>query len=416
VKLFQWNRDFGVFLCTQGISNIGDAARNVLIPLYVLQLTHNPLQVSLVAVLETVAFAGLRIPFGAISDRHEGRRLMVIADIARMLLTLAIPLTALSGGPTLVTIYVVIVPIAAGSALFESAAGAVVPMLVSEDRRGMAYAWRESFESLAWVIGPPIGGVVAAVAGTGQALGLDSATFLVSVIGLAALTRRFEAKPAAGEHFLASMTAGFRLMFTDRVLRRDEIIWGTYSLLGGSIVLGLVYAGSRGGKSDAFLATLAVAAYAAGSTGGTMIAGTLDKISNFWPVIAGGLAIAAAGAALIAGSGTPFVIVGGALFGLGEGLVLVFHLTLRAKSTPEGYFGRVTGVAQVINQVAAGLSIVWLGIVLKFAPGHTAFIILAAAVLVLAAWVAIAPRPVSSGPAVPSAPSEAPAKMEEPIK
>lgn len=199
MRLFQRNRDFGVFFCTQGVSNIGDAARNVLIPLYVLQLTHNPLQVSAVALLEVAAFAGLRIPFGALSDRLEGRRIMMAADIARTLLTLAIPVTSALHGPSLAVIYIVIVPIAASSALFESAAGAAVPMLVPEDKRGMAYAWRESFESLAWVIGPPIGGLLAALIGTGQALGLDSASFLVSVVGLAAIRRRFEPEPASGE-------------------------------------------------------------------------------------------------------------------------------------------------------------------------------------------------------------------------
>jgi hypothetical protein len=41
-RLLDWDGDFGIFFCTQGVSNIGDAAWGVLIPLYVLQLTHNP--------------------------------------------------------------------------------------------------------------------------------------------------------------------------------------------------------------------------------------------------------------------------------------------------------------------------------------------------------------------------------------
>lgn len=96
------------------------------------------------------------------------------------------------------------------------------------------------------------------------------------------------------------------------------------------------------------------------------------------------------------------MLAGSALFGLGEGFVLVFHMTLRASATPEGYFGRVTGVAGVLNQIAGGLSIVWLGLVLHFAPGRAAFIALGAAVLALATWVAVAPKP-----ALPSAPAQA---------
>jgi hypothetical protein len=394
LRLFQWDRDFGVFFCTQGISNIGDAAWSVLIPLYVLQLTHNPLQVSAIAVIEAVSFAVLRLPFGALADRLECRRLMIAADIARTLLTAVIPLATALHAATLTVIYIVIVPIEAFSALFDSAAGAAVPMLVTEDKRAVAYAWQESFESVAWVIGPPVGGLLAVAFGTGKALGLDSLSFLVSVAGLLAISKRFEPEPdAADEPVWASMRSGLRLMTADRVLRRDQLIWSLYSILGGSIVLGLVYVGTKGGTGDAVLATLAVAAYAAGSAVGTLAAAKFENVPSLWLAEAVGLTVAAAGAALLAVGGVAAIITGGALFGLGEGLVLVFHLTLRARATPDGYFGRITGVAAVAGQITSGLSMVWLGLVLRFAPGRTAFTVLALAALALAAAVALALAP-----------------------
>ena len=394
MRLFQWDRDFGVFFSTQGISNIGDAAWGVLIPLYVLQLTHNPLQVSAIAVIEAVAFSLLRMPFGAFADRLECRRLMIVADLGRMLLTLVIPIAAAAHAPTLTVIYIVIVPIEAFSALFDSASATAVPMLVTEDRRGMAYAWQENFESLAWVIGPPLGGLLAVAFGTGKALGLDSVTFLVSLAGLIAIRKRFEPEPDADhEPIWASMRSGLRLMISDRVLRRDQLVWSLYSILGGSIVLGLVYISTKGGRNDAALATIAVAAYAAGSAAGTLLAARFEGAPSLWLAEAAGLGVAAAGAALLAVGGVPAILAGGALFGLGEGLVLVFHLTLRARVTPEGYFGRITGVAGVAGQITGGLSMAWLGLILRFAPGRTAFIVLAAAAAALAAAVAIAPKP-----------------------
>ena len=394
MRLFQWDRDFGVFFCTQGISNIGDAAWGVLIPLYVLQLTHNPLQVSAIAIIEAVAFSLLRMPFGALADRLECRRLMIIADLGRTLLTLVIPVAAAFNADTLIVIYIVIVPIEAFSALFDSASGTAVPMLVTEDKRGIAYAWQESFESIAWVIGPPLGGLLAVAFGTGKALGLDSVTFLVSVAGLIAIRKRFEPEPdAEHEPMWASIRSGLRLMIANRVLRRDQLVWSLYSILGGSIVLGLVYVSTKGGRNDAALATIAVAAYAAGSAVGTLLAARFEHAPNLWLAEAAGLAVAAAGAALLAVGGVPAILAGGALFGLGEGLVLVFHLTLRARVTPDGYFGRITGVAGVAGQITGGLSMVWLGLVLRFAPGRAAFIVLAAAAAALAAAVAIAPKP-----------------------
>src|ERR1700734_674736 len=107
-RLLAWDRDFGIFFCTQGISNIGDAAWGVLIPLYVLGLTHNPLQVSAIAGIADAPNLELLVPFGALGDRREGKRLMLIADIGRTLITVAVPVASLLHGPVLALIYAVI--------------------------------------------------------------------------------------------------------------------------------------------------------------------------------------------------------------------------------------------------------------------------------------------------------------------
>jgi hypothetical protein len=407
------NRDFVIFFCTQGISNIGDAASGLLIPLFVLQLTHNPLQVSAVAALEIATFIGLRIPFGALSDRHERRRLMIGADLARTALTLAIPVTSALHGPALPVVYAVIVPISAAAALFDSGAGGAVPLLVPEQSRGAAYGLTESAESVAWVIGPPLGGLLALLIGTGQAIGLDAASFLVSVAGLLAIRSRFE--PAAQEggpqRLWESTKAGLRLIVSDAVLRRDQLIWALYSVLGGSIVLGLVYVGTHGGSQDTILGSLALAAYAAGSAGGTLAAGALKPPSP-WLAMSGGLLAAAVGAALVATQAGPAVLIGAALFGFGEGLVLVFHLTLRANATPDSYLGRVTGVSTVIGQLTGLLSVGWLGLALRLGHGRFAFAVLGAALLALAAWVALAPNPAVAPVAAPSVAEQPPGGPE----
>src|ERR1700733_4938125 len=107
------DRGFGIFFCTQRGSNTGVPAWGVLLPRSLLELSHNPLQVSAVAVVEVVANSLLRIPFGALADRYDSRRLMLAADFGRTFLTLAIPLVSLLHGPVLAAVYAVIVPDAA---------------------------------------------------------------------------------------------------------------------------------------------------------------------------------------------------------------------------------------------------------------------------------------------------------------
>jgi MFS transporter, DHA3 family, macrolide efflux protein len=297
-------------------------------------------------------------------------------------------------------VYAVIVPLSASSALFESGSGGAVPMLTAEASRGAAFALTEGAESLAWVIGPPIAGLLAVLIGTGQALVLDSASFLVSVIGLLAMRTRFQPDQDTRQPRLWEATkAGLRLIISNAVLRRDQLIWTLYSMLGGSIVLGLVYVGSHDGQTKAVLGSVAVAVYAAGSAGGTLAAGAL-KPKTPWFAMAAGLFVAACGAGLVAVQAAPAVLAGAALFGTGEGLLLVFHLTLQASATPESYFGRVSGVSSVLGQLAGGLSVAWLGLVLQFGDGRIAFIILGISALALAAWVAAMPKP--SAQTVPS--------------
>jgi Major Facilitator Superfamily len=285
-----------------------------------------------------------------------------------------------------------------------------VPLLVPEESRGAAYGLTESAESVAWVTGPPLGGLLALAIGTGEALGLDAASFLVSVAGLLAIRTRFEpeARETGTQWLWESTKAGLQLIASNAVLRRDQLIWGLYSVLGGSIVLGLVYVGSHGGSKDTILGSLALATYAAGSAGGTLAAGALKPPSP-WPAMAGGLLTAAVGAALVATQAGAAVLIGAALFGFGEGLVLVFHLTLRANATPH-----ITGVSNVIGQVAGLLSVGWLGLVLRFGHGRAAFVILGAALLALAAWVALAPKPAAQPAQPPGAPDSAPPSSESP--
>jgi MFS transporter, DHA3 family, macrolide efflux protein len=397
-----FDRDFRVFVSTQGISNVGDAAWGVLIPLYVLQLTHNPLQVSAIAAVEVGANCLLQVPLGALADRREGRRLMIIADLGRALLTLAVPVTSLLHGPTLLAVYLIAVPNEALSALFGAASGGVIWVLVPQEQQAGAYAWQEGLESVAWVIGPPLAGLLATLAGAGPALALDSGSFLVSVAGLAAVRRRFE--PSADEApvpLLGSMTAGVRLLAANLVLRRNQLIWSAYGVLGGGIVLGLVYVGSRGGRSDV-LATVTVAAYAAGSAVGTFAAGKFSQLAPHpWLAAAAGLLTASAGGWLLAADATATVIAGAVLFGLGEGFLLIVYLTVRAAATPEGYFGRVSALAGVFSQLTTGLSMAWIGLALRFAHGPAMFAAMGGGLLAICLWVAVAPHPSVAGHAGP---------------
>ena len=394
LTLLRRNRGFSIFLVTQCVSNLGDAVRNVAVPLFLLQLTHVPTLVAELAVLEVVPSLALQLPCGALVDRWDRRRTLLMVDLGRGVLTLLIPTTALAHGPVVGVLFATAVPLGALSALFGAAFSAITPSLVGRERMEQAYGLVEGGESLAWVAGPVLAGVLVITIGGPNALLLDGASFLFSALGLAVI-RTQRSEPAAGHRsFWHELLEGLRFLVGNLTLRRVQISWTLYGSIGYGVVIGLVFVGSRGGSVGPALASLAVAAYAAGSLVGTLIAGWRRPRSPSLAV-ARYLAILALGALLVATGPDVAVPVGALLFGLGEGYFLVTFLALRAETTLDRLMGRVNSAGRILANAASVVAVIWMGLALQWLGGPGAFGLLTLFALLLAGWMAVA-RPLSS--------------------
>lgn len=394
LTLLRRNRGFSIFLATQVTSNLGDAVSSVVVPLLVLQLTRSPALVAAVALLEVIPNLLLKLPFGALLDRWDRRRTMLGADLARCVLTLVVPLTAAVHGPVLLALFAVAAPLSVFGCLFGAGFGALTPSLAGRERASPAYALVEGAESLAWVGGPIVAGLLVATIGGANALAVDGLSFLVSALGLALIPSPARTEAANGRRSLRrEVMDGLRFLARNAVLRRAQLSWTLYTAIGcAGVVPGLVFVGSRGGAGGPALASLGVAAYAAGSALGTIGAGWRRPASP-WRGIAACLATLALGAVLIAIGVAPTVLAGALLFGLGEGFFLVVYLAVRAEATPDELMGRITGAAGLLGKVASGIGVTWMGLALQWLGGAGAFCLLAALALLLAAWMAAA-RPV----------------------
>lgn len=393
LTLLRRNRGFSIFLATQVTSNPGDAVSSVVVPLLVLQITRSPALVAAVALLEVIPSLLLKLPFGALLDRWDRRQTMLAADLARCVLTLVVPLTAVHG-PVLLALFAVAAPLSVFGCLFGAGFGALTPSLAGRERAAAAYALVEGAESLAWVGGPIVAGLLVVTIGGANALAVDGLSFLVSALGLALIPSPARTEAANGRRSLRrEVMDGLRFLARNAVLRRAQLSWTLYTAIGcAGVVTGLVFVGSRGGAGGPALASLGVATYAAGSALGTIGAGWRRPASP-WRGIAACLATLALGAVLIAIGVAPTVLAGALLFGLGEGFFLVVYLAVRAEATPDELMGRITGAAGLLGKVASGIGVTWMGLALQWLGGAGAFCLLAALALLLAAWMAAA-RPV----------------------
>lgn len=382
-QLIKRNARFRVFVLAQCVLNSAAAAGNVIMPLVVLDLTGSATLVSFVVVLEMVPYFVFHLPFGALLDRHDRKRLMILADFGRALLLLLVVIVHFLDGPVLIALFAVAVPFGTLASVSDAARSAIVPRLVEKTELEGAYGWTEATESVAWIAGPAIAGFTVATVGTVEALSLVSA--FLAAFALAILFVRIDARVHVSSRrstLLLAIREGLAFFLRHARLRTMQLIWTAYGAVGYGVVLGLVYVGSGGDASDALAASFAVSSYAAGSVLGTFCSGYFRLRSGNIPACC--LIVFSVGAILIAQGGLHFLLSGAFLIGAGEGFLLVIYLSARAAHTPDRLMARVVSASALLDKGAGMLAALWIGFSLSLAGGSATFLVIAGIGMALA--------------------------------
>src|SRR5215471_12229744 len=79
------NRDFLLLWSGQAVSTMGSSATELALPLLILGITHSPAQAGFAAALRSLAYLLLGLPAGALIDRWDRKRTMILCDAGRAL-------------------------------------------------------------------------------------------------------------------------------------------------------------------------------------------------------------------------------------------------------------------------------------------------------------------------------------------
>src|SRR6266550_2353112 len=101
------NRDYVLLWSGQMISSVGTQVSMLAFPLLILAITHSPAQAGLIGALRSLPYALFILPAGALIDRWNRKRVMIICDTGRALALGSIPVALLLGQLTLVQLYIV---------------------------------------------------------------------------------------------------------------------------------------------------------------------------------------------------------------------------------------------------------------------------------------------------------------------
>jgi MFS family permease len=207
------------------VSLVGDGLWLVALAWQVIELGGGPVQLSLVTTAFSVGLVGCILLAGVVADRFSRRRIMLATDVARAAATVTLGVLSVTGGLELWHLVVGALVIGSAEAFFVPAFTALVPQLVPEDELLAANGLEGVIRPLAlYASGPALGGLLVAATSPGVAMLANGATYVVSVVCLAAMRHVPSPRASAAAPTTSPLT---ELVEGWRYVRGERWLWST---------------------------------------------------------------------------------------------------------------------------------------------------------------------------------------------
>ena len=217
-------RDFRLLWTGMCASLLGDGAFIVALAWQVYQLSDAPTAMGVVGVAMTVPTIVFLLVGGALSDRLDRRRLMLAADVARLLAAASLAVLTVTGTLEIWHVALLVAVYGTGQAFFAPAFDAIVPDLVPGDQLAQANALDQLIRPIALrMVGPALGGVLVGVFGAAAVFALDAASFGLSALALLLIRAPASVRePADQSSLLGDLREGWQFV------RRRRWLWVTF--------------------------------------------------------------------------------------------------------------------------------------------------------------------------------------------
>jgi MFS family permease len=319
----------------------------------------SPLLLGVVGAARVLPYVFLSLPAGIVADRYDRRTVLLATDIARGIIMLLMALLVAVDGPLLAIVALAILA-TCFSAFFGPAIGAYLPRLVRDETElGPANSAWASLDSLAFAVGPAIGGAIIVITG-GLTLAflLNAASFAVVAVVLwrlppSATHARHDAARSADapgrprEPVAISAGAALRPLLGLIVIGAvGSFVFGGLGVLTVVLATDVLHQGAAG--TGALNAAIGV-----GGLFGAVAAGVLvlrRRLAR--PLLAGGAAMVFGVAALGLTASLWFAALALALACLGSSIVDIVSLTLLQRLIPDASRGRAIGTVETVSVTA----------------------------------------------------------------
>jgi MFS family permease len=247
--LFRWttpslDRSFWQLFASSATTTCADGIGRISLPLLATSLTRSPVLISGLTAFAFLPWLLFGLPGGALVDRLDRRRTMSAANLVRAALLGLLVLLLLAGAGHILLLYATAFALGLCQVMYDSAARAILPQVVTDRRRlEAANSWLTVEETVGQdFAGPPVGaalfGWFRAAPFLGAAMGFAAAALLVL-----AVPGRFRVERAQPTTLRADIRAGLRWLWRHPVLRDLTIYSGlTAAFMSMATSLTVLYA------------------------------------------------------------------------------------------------------------------------------------------------------------------------------
>jgi predicted MFS family arabinose efflux permease len=355
--------DFLRLWTSMTITSFGAQITNLALPLTAAVLLHaTPLEMGILVALETLPFALVSLHAGVLLDRVRKLPIVILADVGRGVVLLALPVAAYLGSLSIEILYAVGFLCGVQNVVGGAAYQVLLAQMAGRRRLVEANAKISLGETSAALVGPGLAGGLIQYLTAPFAIVFDAVTFFVSAL-LLRRVRAINDVPHAGprQSVTAEIAEGLKLVRDNRTLLALAWLAGLWQLLHHMQLAVLILFATRelelpagaigvtyafGGLGCVLAAALAQRLAARLGVGASIVYGLLFTAIAWqaFGFIGGGAIVAT-------------VALGAAMFTFDFGSVLfgINYLALRQAITPDRLLGRMTATMRFLTVAMAPL-------------------------------------------------------------
>jgi MFS family permease len=235
------DRDFRRFLLARLVSLGGTSVTYVALPVVVYSLSRSPLLTSLVAAFQALPYLLLGLVAGALADRLDRKRVMIVSDLVSAVVLASVPLAHWFGILTVGQVLIVAFLVPASFVFFDAADFGAVPVLVGVSRIAQANSMIWSSSTVVETLVPLAAGGLLAILNGATLVSVDVLSYVASAFLVRAVLRplsgaRHGAVPLGRRSLVADVKEGLRFLWDRVPIRMMTMVGACQSVAGGAYV------------------------------------------------------------------------------------------------------------------------------------------------------------------------------------